>query len=188
MTERPSFAWVAGGTCAYGDTARPVPVRGLWWSTTCVTWRQARRTVPAGVAADEPVTLVGLHEAAGIAAGLGGRLPTSVEWEWMAGGRERRRYPWGEQDWEPSRGNLAGSGHGRALPVGAAPRGATPQGLLDVAGNVWEWTSSPVLGDGAIVRGGSYNSRPLYARCRFLNAAPVWVASPGIGLRMIREP
>jgi len=184
MTVELDFAWVEGGTCLFGDAARPVGVRGLWWSATCITHAQA----DAEGVGDEPVTSVSLAEADAMAAEMGGRLPTSVEWEWMAAGLERRRYPWGDQDWEPLLANLTGSPVGRPLPVGSLPDGATPDGLLDVAGNVWEWTASTVMGGGAVLRGGSYNSHPLYARCRFLNAAPAWLRSPGIGVRVVREP
>lgn len=182
-----SFAWVEGGTCAYGDTARPVAVRGLWWGLTCVTLAQAG-AAGAEAAADEPLTSLALAEASAVAAGLGGRLPTSAEWEWMAAGAEGRGYPWGHQEWKPRLANLCDSPVGYPLPVGSLPAGATPEGLVDVAGNVWEWTSSKVMGGGAVVRGGSYNSRPLYARCRFLNAAPTSLKSPGIGLRVVRDP
>jgi iron(II)-dependent oxidoreductase len=57
-----------------------------------------------------------------------------------------------------------------------------------VAGNVWEWTASPAMGDGYVIRGGSYASAPLYAQCTFLNAAPAELRSAGIGLRVVREP
>ncbi len=187
------LAWifVDAGTCLFGDRARPVEVPALWWTATTITRAQVSIAHREGMGEDEgalPVTGVDQGEATAIAQTLGGRLPRSVEWEWMAAGPKRRVYPWGEADWTPRHANLRGSGHGRAVPPGSCRAGATPQGLLEVAGNVWEWTASPVLGGGAVLRGGSYNSLPLYARCRFLNAAPRWLRSPGIGMRVVREP
>jgi iron(II)-dependent oxidoreductase len=60
--------------------------------------------------------------------------------------------------------------------------------VLDLAGNVWEWTSSPAMGGGRIIRGGSYASPPLYAQTTFLNAAPAEHRSPGISVRPVRTP
>jgi formylglycine-generating enzyme len=62
-----------------------------------------------------------------------------------------------------------------------------PQGLLDVAGNVREWTATRVMGGGYVIRGGSYASKPLYARCTFLNAVHAQRRSPGIGVRPVRS-
>ncbi len=179
----PDWVLVDGGTCRFGDRGRPVAVRALWWTRTPLTPADLDRG-----ATDRPLSMIDQQEAAVVAAELGGRLPSSAEWEWMAAGALRRRYPWGDQEWDPERAALAPSGVAAPCPAGAFPAGATPQGLLDVAGNVWEWTRTTVLGGGAVIRGGSYASQVLYARCTFLNAAPVELRSPGIGFRVIREP
>lgn len=184
MGIEPIWRYLPGGVCAYGDRARPVTVPTLYWSTTPVTRAQLGKAGDG----DVPVTGLDHDEACEAAASLGGRLPRSVEWEWMAAGGERRRFPWGDADWTPAKANLRPSGQHGPTPVCTHPEGATPGGLLDVAGNVWEWTASPSLGGGAIIRGGSYHSLPLYATCRFLNAAPRELRSPGIGFRVVREP
>jgi formylglycine-generating enzyme len=176
---------VEGGVCLFGDTARRVEIGPLWWTPTPVT-SACLGTRSRG--ADIPVTGVTQAEAAAIAGRLGGRLPRSSEWEWMAGGPGRRRYPWGDADWHPGRAALLPSGSIAPVPAGTHPEGATPEGVLDVAGNVWEWTGSPVMGGGFVIRGGSYASLPLYAQATFLNAAPAELRSAGIGLRAVREP
>lgn len=183
-----SVEWILvdAGVCLFGDRARPVSVPALWWTRTPVTAADLGGSVSGADCA--PMTLIDRDEAVRLAGEFGGRLPRSVEWEWMAAGSERRRFPWGDQDWIPARGLLLPSGKDRPAPVGGFPAGATPQGLLDVAGNVWEWTASTVLGGGAVIRGGSYASLALYAQCTFLNAAPAELRSPGIGFRVVREP
>ena len=106
----------------------------------------------------------------------------------MAAGAGRRRYPWGEAEWGPSLANLLPAGTGGPVPAGRFPAGATPEGMLDVAGNVWEWTATAAMGNGYVIRGGSYASQPAYARTAFLNAAPADLRSPGLGFRVVRDP
>lgn len=173
---------IEGGMCRFGDRQRRVRVRTLEWTQTVLT--------PAQLACgpdERPITGLAQHDAAALARALGGRLPRSVEWEWAAAGPDSRLYPWGDDEPTAQLANLRG-GPGRTTPVGAYPDGATPDGLLDMAGNVWEWTSSPVLGDGYVLRGASHVSLALYAKSAFLNAAPAELESDGIGLRVVREP
>jgi formylglycine-generating enzyme required for sulfatase activity len=73
--------------------------------------------------------------------GLALRLPTEFEWEYVARGREDRVYPWGDV-FDPGCCNLAEAGLGQTEPVGSRPDGASEDGILDLAGNVDEWTSS----------------------------------------------
>ena len=74
-----------------------------------------------------------------------GRLPTEVEWEAAARGLSGREFPWGNS-WDPSAANTQSAARHQPAPVGSYPRGATPEGVHDLVGNVWEWTSTPMSG------------------------------------------
>jgi iron(II)-dependent oxidoreductase len=100
--------------------------------------------------ADHPVVGIAYHEAAAYAQWAGYRLPTEAEWQMAASWRIRsaanvhRRYPWGDS-LDLERCNIWASGQGGTLPVDACPGGAAPNGVLQLIGNVWEWTSSDFL-------------------------------------------
>ncbi|MFA1543526.1 formylglycine-generating enzyme family protein [Actinomadura monticuli] len=179
-----NWVLVPGGCCRYGDEGRPLDIPSLYWTEAPITVGQLGLPGEPGL----PVTEIPQHEAASIAARFGGRLPRSSEWEWMAAGPQRRRYPWGERPWTPELANLRDSGRDTPTPVTAHRQGATPDGVRDVAGNVWEWTGTRVMGNGYVIRGGSFDSPALYAQCTFLNAAPAELRSRGIGVRVVREP
>ncbi|MEQ0563333.1 ergothioneine biosynthesis protein EgtB [Amycolatopsis sp. NEAU-NG30] len=120
-----------------------------FWKREQDGWWRTRFGVYERVPADEPVVHVSYYEAEAYAAWAGRRLPTEAEWEKAARfdpatGRSRR-YPWGDDDPDTEHANL-GQRHLRPAPVGAYPAGASPTGVHQLIGDVWEWTSTDFHG------------------------------------------
>lgn len=119
-------------------------------------WRNA--TYPEGWA-NKPVTWVSLEDARAYAAWAGKRLPHEWEWQYAAQGSDGRLYPWGNS-WNEQA--VPTPHKGRDLPppadVDAHPAGASPFGVMDLTGNVWQWTDEFVDEHtrAAILRGGSF--------------------------------
>jgi len=94
-------------------------------------------------AEDHPVTFVSFADAQAYARWAGKRLPTEAEWEKAARGAGTRRYPWGDEFDEGKKANLRRAAAGKTMPVGSFPSGASPFRVMDMVGNVWEWTAGP---------------------------------------------
>jgi formylglycine-generating enzyme required for sulfatase activity len=174
-------------------------------------------------APNHPVNCIDWHAARASCAAVGKRLPTEVEWELAARGREGRTYPWGSAPPAGDRLNACGVECSRMLtarreavgkgpwpemygdddgapgtsPVGRYPAGATPAGVLDLAGNVWEWTESAYCpygnedcGDSRrVVRGGGWDtteSLDVRAARRYPSAPTARGRS--IGFRCAKDP
>jgi formylglycine-generating enzyme required for sulfatase activity len=128
--------------------------------------------------AKKPVTWVSLEDARAYAAWAGKRLPHEWEWQYAAQGTDGRKYPWGNCDWLASAAVSGGPtcpwgsdpksapapipDKGRqmlaASDVDQHPNGASPFGVMDMVGNVWQWTDEYVDSHtrAAILRGGSH--------------------------------
>jgi sulfatase modifying factor 1 len=149
-----------------------------------------------------PVVQVSQRDAGAYCAWRGDRLPTESEWEFAARGTDGRRYAWGNdapvQNGEISarRANYgtdsccapdATDGHRTAAPVGSFPAGVSPFGLHDMAGNVWEWTTTRFPGRSSggqaswvVIKGGGWGNNPYCLRAACKHGNP-----PGIGLDMV---
>ncbi|MBL8179676.1 MAG: SUMF1/EgtB/PvdO family nonheme iron enzyme, partial [Bryobacterales bacterium] len=134
-----------------------------------------------------PVVGVTWHQASAYCRWVGGRLPKEEEWERAARGSKSTRYPWGQDDIDPSRANHRDSKVGHPTPVGLYPSGSSEEGVCDLIGNVLEWTSSEWMnGSGTYVwRGGSFSSlfrREARASYRNFNRAVDQL--PNLGFRV----
>jgi formylglycine-generating enzyme required for sulfatase activity len=137
---------------------------------------------------NRPVVSVTWYEAAAYCAWAGGRLPSEAEWERAARGTERRKYAWGNEPPDASRANYAETKVGAPTPVGLFPRGATLEGIHDLAGNVWEWTAdSYEAGKYRVVRGGSWVDRSRNLRAAIRYRIEPESRSVDVGFRCARE-
>jgi len=205
------------------------PVTNAQWARfVAATGRKPPKHWPDGVCppdkATHPVVYVTWHDARAYAEWAGLHLLSEAQWEKAARGgvqipnpqnpgelvdnpHPRRRYPWGDE-FDKSKCNTRESGVGDTTPVGRySLQGDSPYGVADMAGNVWEWTSSlykgyPYRADDRredakasgrrVLRGGSFHNDEGYARCSYRGSgAPGgewgnrgcrlgWCAAPGL--------
>lgn len=144
-----------------------------------------------GAIDNHPVTGVNWYEARAYCAWLSERdgtthcLPTVAEWLLTAQGDSNRTYPWGDK-FELSRANTLESNLQTATAVGLYPGGASPGGVLGMAGNVWEWTDSEGDRPGTkLLKGGSWCDSADEARCEADNAVLPAFRDLSIGFRVL---
>ncbi|MBM3890019.1 MAG: formylglycine-generating enzyme family protein [Verrucomicrobia bacterium] len=171
------FVWIELGEFTMGnadtespDNERPAHkvrlTQGYWMAETLVTHVQYeqfdpdhRNRRPGWAGDDHPVIWVTWSEAVAFCLWLSERdgreyrLPTEAQWEYAARGTDGRIFPWGNS-WDGQRCNSAedDDGFAQTSPVKQFPQGASPFGVLDMVGNVWEWCSDwfePGYGDGS---------------------------------------
>lgn len=153
-------------------------------------WRDGRPPPDRG---SHPVVLISHKDAEAFAAwltaetGVHWRLATEVEWEKAARGTDGRWFPWGDE-FDPRRLNSHDNGPFDTLPVGSIPSGASPFGMRDAAGQVFEWTATPA-GDGRyIVKGGSWDDKGCgVCRPAARHGRPATQKHILIGFRLVRD-
>jgi gamma-glutamyl hercynylcysteine S-oxide synthase len=181
-----------------------------FWADDDGSWWRTRFGVTEPVPPGEPVMHVSFFEAQAYAAWAGKRLPTEVEWEKAARfdpatGRSQR-FPWGDEDPTPAHANL-GQRHLQPAPAGSYPAGASPLGVHQLIGDVWEWTSSGFSGypgfasfpypeysevffggDYRMLRGGSFATDAMACRGTFRNWDHPVRRQIFTGFRCARDP
>lgn len=186
--------WIEGGTFVTGsdgwkggfpvaspysrtdEQAREWTVQGFWIQEHEVTNEEYARldtahSFPFGEER-HPVAELTWRQALTYARSLGGRLPTEVEWEFVARGAERREYPWGDAEPTCELAHYVECEPRSTLPAMTRPSGATPEGVHDLAGNVREWVMPvwfdparhPVNRDAIKVKGGSFAHLAFFLR------------------------
>jgi formylglycine-generating enzyme required for sulfatase activity len=170
-------------------TGRPLPPDPYW-----------------GVHDNFPVAFVRWDEARAYCEWAGGRLPTEAEREKAARGTDGRKWPWGSEPPSPKRGvyfRIWGEQGNDA--VGMRPEGASPYGLLDAGGNMWEWCedwwdpdyfksspkrdpAGPKTGRARVVKGGSWDSRPTVLSASSRNFGYIGYREGDFGFRCAADP
>lgn len=194
-----------------------VSVAAFWIDKTEVTVGAYRACVDRGVCArppassarctydlgdpELPISCVRFGDAESYCHAIGKRLPHEAEWELAARGPYWIRYPWGSSTSCAFAATLLRDGTARSCTgdrpakVGTHPQGASPFGVLDLAGNVEEWTAdwyaelggaAPRSGSSHVLRGGGWLSSPSASRTTSRDWGSALEAGPNVGFRCAR--
>ncbi|MFN2123655.1 MAG: SUMF1/EgtB/PvdO family nonheme iron enzyme [Candidatus Promineifilaceae bacterium] len=139
--------------------------------------------------ADHPVVHVSYEDAAAFAGWAGMDLPDEQEWEKAARGTDGRIYPWGNE-WKEGYCNTKEAGIGSTTPAGRfSPRGDSPYGCVDMAGNVYDWTASWYDEEEGwrVLRGGSWSFEQDLASTTYRDGTPHVDRTNDIGFRLVRR-
>lgn len=149
-------------------------------------WRDGR--LPEG-REQHPVVLVSHADAVAYCAWRETRLPSEAEWEKAARGTDGRYFPWGNT-FDAERLNSEDGGPFDTVPVGSYPNGQSPYGVLDMAGQVFEWTLTPFRKEPPryVVKGGSWDDFPGVTRSAARHGRPPELKHILIGFRCAESP
>lgn len=199
-----------------GELGDIVTVADFWMDETPVTVAQYLEAVKSGACTppdgtdknkysnwnvrgrkNHPVNCIDWYQACAYAKWAKKRLPTEEEWEWAArGGNEAREYPWGNEEpsdqlcWDGEGNDLGFGNRYSTSPVGSYPKGNSRHGLKDMAGNVYEWTSSTYESDSKdrVLRGCGWNiGDPGFVRAPYRNFFSPTFRSSNLGVRCVRS-